>query len=105
MAAAPADPDVLELARAFRADPLGRHGPALREQASRMRSGPVAGKFCLICVKPHAEWMIGRISGQRGVAPVIEGNQVFTSLADAEWAVFKLRWAQTHGVALDEDAL
>jgi len=95
----------LDAARAFRDDPLGRHGPELARIVSLLRSGEVAGKYCLICVKPHAEWMIGRMSGQRGVPPAIDGNQVFTSLEAAEWAVFKLRWQAACGTAIDEEAL
>jgi len=104
-AASPFGAASLDAVRAFRADPLGPHGPELARIVSLLRCGDVAGKYCLICVKPHAEWMIGRMSGQRGVPPVIDGNRVFTSLEAAEWAVFKLRWQAACGTAIDEDAL
>jgi len=95
----------LELAREFRADPLGRHSAELARLVSRLRAGAVADKFCLICTKPHAQWVIAQMSGHRGVPPRIADNRVFTSIRDAEWAVFKLRWLQVYGVAIDEDAL
>jgi hypothetical protein len=101
----PIDAAGLALAREFRASPIGRHSPELSAVLSRFRGGDVAGKYCLICVKPHAEWVIGRLSGQRGVAPAVDGNRVFHSIEEAEWAVFKLRWREAYGAAIDEDAL
>ena len=98
-------PPGLGPAREFRANPIGHHGAELRSILSLFRAGDVAGKYCLICVKPHAEWVIGRLSGRRGVAPTVEDNRVFTRIEDAEWAVFKLRWLKAFGVAIDEDAL
>jgi len=99
------DPDRLAPLREFRANPIGRHGPELRAILSLLRSGDVAGKYCLICVEPHAEWVIGRLSGRRGVAPTLADNRVFRSIEEAEWAVFKLRWHEAFGRAVDEDAL
>lgn len=99
------DPSRLDPVREFRANPIGHHSAELDAILSLLRGGDVAGKYCLICIKPHAEWVIARLSGQRGVAPRIEDNRVFQSIEDAEWAVFKLRWAAAFGVAIDEDAL
>ena len=99
------DPSQLDAVREFRANPIGHHSKALEAILSILRSGPVAGKLCLICVKPHEEWVIGRLSGLRGVAPVVTDNRVFHSIEAAEWEVFKLRWAAECGHALDEDAL
>jgi hypothetical protein len=99
------DPARLDLVREFRANPIGRHSADLDAALSLLRSGDVAGKYCLICLKPHAEWVIGRLSGRRGEGMTVEDNRVFHSVEDAEWAVFKLRWAAACGVAIDEDAL
>ena len=106
MALAPRiDPSQLDAVREFRANPIGRHSKMLEAILSILRSGPVAGKLCLICVKPHQEWVIGRLSGARGIAPVVTDNRVFYTVEDAEWEVFKLRWAAECGQALDEDSL
>jgi hypothetical protein len=92
-------------AREFRDNPIGHHSKALDGVLSVLRSGPVAGKFCLICVKPHCEWVIGRLSGICGVGPAVLDNRVFESIEAAEWEIFKLRWAAECGRPLDEDAL
>ncbi len=94
----------LALAREFRADPFGAHSPGLIRLLNQFRSGPIEGKHCLVCTQPHAEWRLARLSGVRGAAPAIEHNRVFHSLAEAEWAVFKLRWEAAGGPPLDDEA-
>lgn len=95
----------LDLAREFRADPFGAHSPELTRALNVMRSQPMEGKHCLVCTRPHQEWRLAVLSGQRGVAPRIQHNQVFTSLAAAEWAVFKLRWRDLTGREIDDASL
>ncbi len=99
------DPSRLDLAREFRARPIGHHSAELTALLGILRSGGVKGKYCLISTRPHAEWVIARLSGVRGVAPVVEDNRVFHAIEEAEWEVFKLRWAEECGVTIDEDAL
>ena len=91
--------------REFFANPIGHHGPELDAILNVLRAGPVSGKLCLICTRPHQEWVIGRMSDTRGVAPIIEDNRVFLSIDDAERAIFKLRWQAETGRTLDEDLL
>jgi hypothetical protein len=100
-----ADDHRLDLVRTFRADPIGRHSLELRTVLSGLRSGAMKDKYCLIIVEPHRTWAIGRFSGVRGVPPLLADNRVFHSVEEAEWAVFKLRWAEAGGCAIDEDAL
>ncbi len=99
------DPSRLELVREFRARPIGHHSAELTAMLALLRSGAVKGKYCLICTRPHEEWVIARMSGVRGMAPVVEDNRVFGSIEEAEWEVFKLRWAEEIGGPIDEDAL
>jgi hypothetical protein len=97
------DPLRLDPVREFWARPIGHHSAELEAVLSILRSGPVAGKYCLICLRPHAEWAIGRISGVRGIAPVRVDGPVFNSIEDAERYVFRLRWEAETGFALPED--
>ncbi|HLZ08698.1 MAG TPA: hypothetical protein VKT80_08935, partial [Chloroflexota bacterium] len=76
--------------REFRARPIGHHSAELTAMLSILRAGSVEGKYCLICTRPREEWVIARLSGVHGVAPVVEDNRVFHSIEEAEWAVFKL---------------
>jgi hypothetical protein len=99
------DPSRLDPVREFRANPIGHHSAELTAMLAILRSGAVKGKYCLICTRPHEEWVIARLSGVRGIAPKLEDNRVFRSIEEAEWEVFKLRWAEECGTALDEDML
>jgi hypothetical protein len=95
----------LELVREFRACPIGQHSPALSRVLSTLRAAGMDGKFCIICIRPHARWVIGRLSGVRGEAPVVQDNRVFTSIEDAEWEIFKLRCRAAGLPPIDEAAL
>ncbi len=96
------DPEQLGPVREFLRNPIGHHSPELDAILSHLRGGPVAGKYCLICTRPHQEWVIGRLAGQRNAPPIIEDNRAFRSIEDAERAIFRLRWLAQTGVALDE---
>jgi hypothetical protein len=98
------DPTALHLAREFRQQPVGRRSAGLEQVLNLLRSGPVKGKYCLVCIEPYRRWMLAQISGERGVPPLLHENRIFTSLEDAEWEIFKLRWQETTGHELrDED--
>uniref|UniRef100_UPI0031D3D304 hypothetical protein n=1 Tax=Inquilinus sp. TaxID=1932117 RepID=UPI0031D3D304 len=102
------DPSRLDLAREFRSRPFGLHSPELQAVLIRMRSLPIEGKHCLIVLEPRARWLLARMEGQP-LRPVPVPGIVFTDLAEAEWAVFKLRWHALTGhdlaAALGEPAL
>jgi branched-chain amino acid transport system permease protein len=59
------------------------------------------GKYVLVCTKAHEEWVLGRLPGVRGEAVELTG-EVFQSLADAEWSVFKRRWEHHFGERLED---
>jgi hypothetical protein len=99
------DPGALDLAREFRSQPVGQRSPALERLLTLMRGGPMAGKYCLICLEPYEQWVMARLSGVRGVGPTIIESPVFTSIQEGEWAVFKRRWKDLGGPDLDEVAL
>ncbi|HEV7370719.1 N,N-dimethylformamidase beta subunit family domain-containing protein [Arenibaculum sp.] len=90
------DPSRLDLAREFKRRPLGAHSPDLQAVLDRMRSMPIEGKHCLIVTKPHAQWLLARMSGTPPM-PVPVPGIVFTDPAEAEWTVFKLRWQALTG--------
>lgn len=92
----------LELAWAFKANPWGPHEPALQRLVDRMRWEPIAGKHVLVCTKPHTEWALARLPDRRGDAVEFIAGEIFSSLEDAEWAVFKRRWETMTGSAIDE---
>ena len=92
----------LDLAWAFKANPWGPHEHTLQRLVDRMRWQPIAGKYVLICTKSHREWSLARLPDRRDEAIEFIEGEVFDSLADAEWAVFKRRWRTMTGNAIDE---
>jgi hypothetical protein len=90
------DPSRTDLALEFKAQPFGRHSAELQRILNLFRSAPLPGNWCLVCRKPHAEWVLARF-GRSARDPVTIVGPVFTSLASAEWHVFKLRWRQHTG--------
>lgn len=94
------DPSRTDLALEFKRRPYGRHSDELQRVLNLFRSDPLPGNYCVVCTKPHREWALARFR-QTSREPVDLLGPTFGSLAEAEWAVFKLRW-QTHtGQALE----
>lgn len=85
----------------FRSMPLGHHSPELQRLLTTFRGAPMEGKHMLVCTKAHEEWVLGRLPGGRGEAVELTG-EVFHSLADAEWSVFKRRWEHHFGERLQD---
>jgi hypothetical protein len=97
------DPLDLSPVREFWARPIGHHSPKLEAVLSILRGGPVAGKYCLMTIEPHAAWAVGRMSGIRGIPPALQEGPVFDSIEDAERHVFRLRWEEETGCSLPDD--
>lgn len=85
----------------IRRSPFGPHRPDTLRLLTRLRWEPLLGKLVLICLEPYRRWAIGRVTGleERPVERI--DGRVFEDLADAEWAVFCLRWRALTGEALD----
>ncbi|MCY3570191.1 MAG: hypothetical protein F4038_12900 [Chloroflexi bacterium] len=96
----PIDPSRTDLAREFMGNPMGPHSAALQRIVTRMRDTEAAGRYVLVTRVPYQEWGLAQLSGQRGVDLTLLEDQVFTSLEDAERAVFKMRWESITGTPL-----
>lgn len=94
----PEDKQVIE---EFRRNPIGNHSPRLQRILNLFRGAPIAGKYVLVSRIPHSEWVLGQLTGKRG-EPIQMTNQVFHSIKEAEWYVFKRRWKHYTGDELDD---
>jgi hypothetical protein len=90
------DDDAALLAE-FRRVPKKQHSLALHRLLNRLRIEPMAGKIVICVREPHRSWYLARMGEKRGdpVRPL--DNRLFTSLAEAEWALLKLRWEKHSG--------
>lgn len=93
----------MDLVEEFRAKPLGPHSVELQRIVTRLRSERSSGHYVLVERVAHHEWVLGRLSGKRGIDVTLMENHVFTSVEEAEWAVFKLRWESVTGQAIEID--
>jgi hypothetical protein len=59
-----------------------------------------SGRYVLIVKEPGRRWVLARLPRERGRPMELLANQVFTSIAEAEWEVFKRRWEALTGAAL-----
>jgi hypothetical protein len=93
------DKSRLDLAREFRAKPYGEHSPDLQYLLLLMRRPSDQPFHMLLVDRANERWTLGVIDPS-GRSPPRRTNVVFTDLKDAEWHVFKLRWAAMAGEEL-----
>lgn len=94
-------PEDKEVVEEFRRNPIGNHSPRLQRVLTLFRGAPMKDKYVLVCTKPHEEWVLGQLTGERG-KPIRMTNQVFHSIEAAEWYVFKQRWKHYTGEDLED---
>ena len=87
----------------FKANPLGSSSPGLQRVMNVLRGGPKSGKYVLIVREPFRRWVLGQLPAKRGQPVRILEHHEFTDLAEAEWAIFKLRWQANTGLDLEQE--
>lgn len=97
----------LDLVEEFRSSVFGHHSGDLETLINVMRSEHIEGKFFLLMTKPHQEWTLATLSRSHPLTYEVFDAYRFTSIEEAEWAVFCYRWReffgeQLPGAAIDE---
>lgn len=85
----------------FQKTPIGQHSPGLQRVLNVFRGEPMKDKYVLICTKPHEEWALGQLTGERGKPVKVLKDEVFKSIEDAEREIFRRRWKKCTGSSLD----
>ena len=88
--------DVARLAHEFRANPHGRHSAELQRVLNQMRSEPFDGHYVLVQEHKGMPYRLAQL-GATPSDPISYTGDTFVTLAEAEWAVFKLRWRRHFG--------
>ena len=93
------EPDLTrpELIDEFRRNPFGRQSPDLRLLLNTLRNADGDEPYVLVCIEPHRTWLLARRKAGRAQPVILIDTPAFTTPEDAEWAVFKLRWARMTG--------
>ena len=81
-----------ELLKYFKTTTTKNRPLKLNRLLNRLRMEPMAGKQVIVCTKPYSEYAIGTLGAQRG-DPVTLSEPRYAKLADAQWAILKIRWA------------
>ena len=95
------DPRRTDLALEFKRRPFGPHSPELQAVLNVLRSSRHCQNLLLVCVKPqpHEEWVLAEKQPD-GLPPRLFSDPIFTSLEDAEWHAFRMRWEAVTGERL-----
>ncbi len=86
----------LPYAEEFFANPVGHQSPGLRRVLNVLRGEPLQNKYVLVATKPHAQWQLARLSGERG-KPLTLLDTFYTCLLTAERDIFRRRWKDFTG--------
>lgn len=72
--------------------PIGKHSDELERVLIYLRKHhlTMAGKYILVCTKPHEEWRIAELSGEPGVPPTLL-DDTFSDRYEAEHGLFLKR--------------
>lgn len=94
------DPRHIHLAQEFRRKPVGEHSPDLQYLLNYMRQ-PDGRPFYVLTWNGSDEiWTLSLLEPGGRSQPVSTGH-VFETVEDAEWFVFKRRWAEVMNAELD----
>ncbi|NGM86029.1 small subunit of N,N-dimethylformamidase [Parapusillimonas sp. SGNA-6] len=85
-------PEDAELLKYFRTTTTKTRPLKLNRLLNRLRMEPMEGKQVIVCTKPYSEYAIGTLGKKRG-DPVALAAKRYSSLADAQWDILKIRWA------------
>ncbi len=94
------DPSRLDLAREFKANPLGPYSADLQKLLKLLRWEEVEDRFLAVQPEHGGAWFLARTTGPKGHPIEIFRGRPYRTMADAHWAVFRKRWEKHTGTAL-----
>jgi hypothetical protein len=86
----------LPYAMEFMTTPVGHQSPGLQRVLHVFRGEPLKDKYVLVTTKPHTEWQLARLSGERG-KPLTRLDVFYACLLEAERDIFRRRWRDFTG--------
>jgi hypothetical protein len=97
----PVDASRTDLVAEFRRAPLGPHSAELRQLLWLLRCQTPGGRYVLVR-SGDASYRVARLDAGRRPGWRLVDDAEYTSLEEAEWAVFALRWRDHTGERLPE---
>ena len=104
------DPSRIDLAREFKANPVGPHSPDLQKLLKLLRWESPTQRYVALRPELDGKWYLGKLNGPKGHPLDVYTSRPFDTHAEVTWAVFRKRWEAHTGVLLllegeDNDAL
>ena len=97
------DSERLDLAREFKANPIGPHSPDLQKLLKLLRWNEITDRYVVIQPRHGEPYYLARTTGPKGHPIEIFRGQRFDTLPEANWALFCKRWEQQTGQPLTLD--
>ena len=91
------DPTRTDLVAEFRKNPGGPYSPELTLVVNRLRLMPLADRHILVCTRRGREWILAKLSTQRGARLELYKDQVFNDYDEGAREVFRKRWKAVTG--------
>lgn len=91
------DPARLDLAREFKARPLGPHSPDLQKVLKILRWNPVEGRVVALQPERDGSWYLARLTGPKGHPIEVFRQRAYATLLEAYWALFRRGWEDHTG--------
>src|SRR5438045_1140741 len=95
------DPSRLDLAREFKANPLGPHGAELQKLLKLLRWEAIDNRFFAVQTEHDGPWFLARSTGPKGHPIEIFRTHPYRAVAEVQWAVFRKRWEKHTGERLE----
>jgi len=89
----------IDLAREFKATPVGPHSAELQQLLKLLRWEPVVGRYLVVQPEPDGPYHLARTTGLKG-HPMELFRATYGTLDEAYWALFRQRWEQQTGTPL-----
>ena len=91
----------IDLVEEYRANPVGPHSPELQKLLKILRWDPIYDRFLAVQPERGGPFHLARTTGPKGNPMAIHGGPGYATTVEAQWAIFRARWEEHTGVALD----
>jgi|GEM_PF-829159 len=94
------DPQRLDLAAEFKANPAGPHSQDLQHLMKLLRWAPATSRYVAVQLKTNGPWYLALTTPPKTAPVKIFTGIEFTTEDEANWTVFRKRWAEHTGTWL-----
>jgi N,N-dimethylformamidase len=94
------DESRIDLAREYRANPLGPHSSDLQKLLKILRWEPFEDRIIAVQPQRNGPWHLARSTGRKGSPIEVFDGTTYATNPEAQWAIFRKRWERHTGQPL-----